>query len=86
MNKILVAIFALVLAACQPASETETAETPESTPEAETAEIPEAAPEAVAAVDEESNTLAAVLEAQPDEVKARYQYRHPQETLDFFWR
>jgi len=84
MNKILVAIFALVLAACQPASETETAETPESTPEAETAEMPEAAPEAVAAVDEESNTLAAVLEAQPDETKARYQYRHPQETLEFF--
>ena len=65
MNKILVAILALVLAACQPASETETAETPESTPEAETAEMPEAAPEAAAAVDEERNTLAAVLEAQP---------------------
>ena len=28
--------------------------------------------------------LAAVLEAQPDEVKARYAYRHPAETLEFF--
>ena len=28
--------------------------------------------------------LAAVLAAQPDEVQARYQYRHPQETLEFF--
>ena len=28
--------------------------------------------------------LAAVLAAQPDEVKARYQYRHPQETIEFF--
>ena len=28
--------------------------------------------------------LAAVLDAQPEKVKARYQYRHPQETLEFF--
>ena len=28
--------------------------------------------------------LAAILEQQPDEVQARYQYRHPQKTLDFF--
>jgi predicted methyltransferase len=30
------------------------------------------------------NRLEAVLDAQPDEVKARYQYRHPQETIEFF--
>ncbi len=29
-------------------------------------------------------SLAEILDARPDEVKARYQYRHPQETLDFF--
>ncbi len=29
-------------------------------------------------------TLAEVLDAQPEEVKARYRYRHPQETLSFF--
>ncbi len=28
--------------------------------------------------------LAAVLDAQPDEVKARYKYRNPQQTLEFF--
>lgn len=32
----------------------------------------------------DSERLAAVLAAQPDEVKARYKYRHPQETLEFF--
>jgi len=31
-----------------------------------------------------STNLAAVLAAQSDEAKARYQYRHPQQTLDFF--
>jgi predicted methyltransferase len=28
--------------------------------------------------------LAAVLAAQPDEAKARYEYRHPQQTIEFF--
>ncbi|MDT8321091.1 MAG: methyltransferase [Xanthomonadales bacterium] len=32
----------------------------------------------------DSERLQAVLEAQPDEVQARYEYRHPQETLEFF--
>ncbi|MCH8301953.1 MAG: class I SAM-dependent methyltransferase [Proteobacteria bacterium] len=31
-----------------------------------------------------SERLASVLAAQPDEVQARYKYRHPQETLEFF--
>lgn len=31
-----------------------------------------------------SEKLDAVLAAEPDEVKARYQYRHPKETLEFF--
>jgi predicted methyltransferase len=30
------------------------------------------------------SSLADVLDAQPDEVKTRYQYRHPQETIEFF--
>lgn len=30
------------------------------------------------------SALSAVLETQSDEAKARYKYRHPQETLDFF--
>ena len=54
MNKIFVAILAFVLAACQQAPDTETADAPESAPETETAEIAEAAPEAAAEVDEAS--------------------------------
>jgi hypothetical protein len=84
MNKILVAILVLMLAACQPAPDTETTKAPEAAPETETAEMPEPAPETGAAVDEASTRLAAVLDSQPDEIKARYQYRHPQETLEFF--
>ncbi|MEM7431633.1 MAG: methyltransferase [Pseudomonadota bacterium] len=45
----------------------------------------EAATEAaVESVESATPTLAAVLEAQPDDVKARYAYRNPQETIDFF--
>jgi predicted methyltransferase len=32
----------------------------------------------------EVDALAALLDAQPEETKARYQYRHPQETIEFF--
>jgi predicted methyltransferase len=32
----------------------------------------------------DSERLAAVLAAQPEEVQARYEWRHPQETLEFF--
>jgi predicted methyltransferase len=31
-----------------------------------------------------AETLAALLDAQPDETKARYQFRHPKETIEFF--
>ena len=31
-----------------------------------------------------SDRLAAVLAAQPEEMQARYRYRHPQETIEFF--
>ena len=44
------------------------------------------ATEEVAAPAEEPQvtSLAAILDSMPDEMKARYQYRHPQETLEFF--
>ena len=32
----------------------------------------------------DADKLAAALAAQPDEAQARYQYRHPQETIEFF--
>lgn len=70
MKQVLVLLFGLALVACQPASE----------PGANEGE--EAAAEPVAA--QERFSLADVLDAQPDEMKARYPYRHPRETLEFF--
>ena len=40
--------------------------------------------QATAAHHETASDLESVLAAQPDDVKARYEYRHPQETLEFF--
>ncbi len=62
------------LAACQsettePATESAPAEAP-----AEDAAMPMAS----------EDGLAALLDSQPDDVKARYQYRNPQQTLEFF--
>ena len=34
--------------------------------------------------DKAAPALADILAAQPDDVRARYQFRHPQETLEFF--
>jgi len=39
---------------------------------------------AAAAPAEDTHSLASVLAAQPEEMQARYEYRHPQETLEFF--
>jgi len=74
MHKYISTLLVVALAACQPATES----APEPAP-ASPAEEPAAAAPAV-----EEDRLAAVLDAQPDEVKARYQYRHPKETLEFF--
>jgi len=41
-----------------------------------------AAPAAAPAVEE--NRLADVLDARPEDMQARYEYRHPKETLEFF--
>ena len=42
------------------------------------------AADSVGDADPSSDRLAAALAAQPAEVQARYRYRHPQETLEFF--
>jgi len=67
-------ILVLTLVACQPATETAS--------ESPTDAAAEEAAAAMSAVEEDH--LAAVLNAQPDDVTARYQYRHPKETLEFF--
>ena len=73
MKKSLVLLFAACLVGCQPAEE---AAPPDSAAEAAAEPQQEAAPQ--------TDSLAAILDAQPDEVKARYQYRHPMETIEFF--
>jgi len=73
MNKLLLVLLTVSVVACQQSGESTTAE-----PAAE----PATSPEGAAVV--ETDRLAALLDAQPDEVTARYQYRHPQETLEFF--
>lgn len=68
MKSFVLTLFTLLIVACQQA--------------------PDAAPEAVVEAAEPEtrleNSLANVLAAQPVEMQARYQYRHPQETIEFF--
>jgi len=72
MQKFFLLLAALALAACQQA--TEEAAVEEAATEASVVEEAQAA----------TPSLADVLAAQSDEMKARYQYRHPQETMEFF--
>lgn len=74
MVKTIALLLTLALVACQPATESTTEPVPEATADDVTIES-----RAV-----EANRLAAVLDAQPENVKARYSHRHPQETLEFF--
>ena len=72
MRYIAMTIAALALVGCQQAGE----ETPQAAAET-------AAPEAAVA-EASASRLAEVLRAQPEEVRRRYRYRHPQETIEFF--
>jgi predicted methyltransferase len=76
MRRIFLSAAALTLVACS-GSETSDAESQSSAAPV----VEKAAPEEADAVAEK---LDAVLAAQSDEAKARYQYRHPKETLMFF--
>ncbi len=69
MKKSLTLFAAIVLFGCQQAADTDSAST-----------VEEAAP----AVAEATGALEALLAEQPDEVKARYAHRNPQQTLEFF--
>lgn len=71
MYKYLIMLLVFGLAACQPAND------------GTQGQPDETGAEATAAVIEEDR-LAAVLAAQPEDVKARYAHRHPKETLEFF--
>jgi predicted methyltransferase len=69
MHKYLLLLAALFLGACQQATEE--------------AAVEEAAIEEPAS-EQAGPSLAELLDAQPDDVKARYKHRHPQATLEFF--
>lgn len=75
MIRILFFSLFFLLAACSKA--------PEDTPPAADKAAAEAS-KPQAAVGDSGNSLADVLAAQPDDVRARYPYRHPAETLEFF--
>jgi len=78
MRRIMITLAALVVVACQPADD------PGDAAEREIPE-PEAADSAAAVVASNGSArLASVLAAQAEEVRVRYRYRHPQETLEFF--
>ena len=68
MNRYLAVLLAFGIVACQPATDDAT----------ETI-----AKASVASSTADGDGLAAVLDALPEEMQARYQYRHPQETLEF---
>lgn len=75
MGRLLVSISALLLFGCDPSP-------PPAEPASETTESP--GPAAGTGTDTPAARLEAILDAQPDDVQARYEYRHPQETLEFF--
>ena len=76
MSRFMIVILAVLLGAC-----TESPPPAEST--SQMAEKP-AVQAATPVVPDNSELLAAALASQTDEVQARYVYRHPQETLEFF--
>ncbi|MEE4330231.1 MAG: hypothetical protein V2J10_05135, partial [Wenzhouxiangella sp.] len=87
---ILAALLASLLTACgSDRSEPEITEIPQprvvtaSEPEPEPEPAPDAEPADEASA-EQSDRLGRVLDAQPDDAKARYEHRHPRETLEFF--
>jgi predicted methyltransferase len=70
MHKYIVLLLAMTLAACQQAPESQTESAVEKTAAAESTK--------------ENTRLVTALEAQPEDVQARYQFRHPRETIEFF--
>ncbi len=68
MNRYLAALLAIGIVACQPATDGATETMAEESAAASTAD---------------GDSMMAVLDALPEEMQARYRYRHPQETLEF---
>lgn len=76
MTRILAVILGLALLGCE--------RSPPAVPPTPASNVDSGARSAEPATEDASERLAAILAAQPDEVRARYAHRHPQETLEFF--
>lgn len=91
MNRIFLIALLLLLAGCQSADETSTATTDDHVAAIDAEAITDnvsadqfESPIPVLAAPQQGTGLAAVLAAQSNEAKARYRYRNPRETVDFF--
>ena len=71
MFRIAAILLAFGLAACQPATKSATESAPETATETEAPAV-------------KVDRLSAVLDRQAEDVQARYEYRHPKATLEFF--
>ncbi|HEX6259675.1 MAG TPA: hypothetical protein VFZ51_03405 [Woeseiaceae bacterium] len=83
MRSIFALVLPLVLLGC---GEPEPPPEPQTAPPADEAREPQPAQPVPAAAEPQAGSeyLDAVLEEKPDEFKARYQYRNPKETIEFF--
>ena len=77
MRNLMILLAALALAACDPQQAQDTGQTP-------TPDTTEQTEKATSETNTDSTNLDAILAAQPEDIQARYPYRHPKETLEFF--
>jgi len=77
INHFLLSLCALTLVACEKSSE-------QVTQPGEDAQKPAEVQAEAQVPPQSARPLDTILAAQPDDVKARYQYRHPDQTLTFF--
>lgn len=80
MRKLFLMLIILGVGACGRSAD----ETPQPAADATPASVDEAVEAVEEAVSAASEQLSAILADQPEDVRDRYRYRHPQETLEFF--
>ncbi|MDZ7790870.1 MAG: methyltransferase [Xanthomonadales bacterium] len=79
-----ISVVSIILLLCACRSGEDAAPAPEAAEPATTSEAPAPSVDESAQTDSPGETLQAVLDAQPDDIRARYDARHPRETLEFF--
>ncbi len=81
MGRILALSLALILLGCDPSS---APDQPQADEPMDTGSAPATDEAPAADAESASDRLETVLAAQPEDIKERYEYRHPQQTLEFF--